>query len=197
MLQKLAKSRKEQIALTAIDIISEGGTQNLSMLKIANRIGVTDAALYKHFKSKKEMLLYMVNLIEEMLIGRMREYSKNSEVKDPLERLKNILSFQFRFIEENKGIPRILFSEALQFDDNRLTSKTASILNQYLGLIKTTLQEAQKNGTVKASTNIETLAFIFMGMIQSTVILWSLGGCKFSLKEREKTLWKGFKLLVR
>ena len=53
MLHKQAKSRKEQIALTAIDIISEGGTQNLSMLKIAKRIGVTDAALYKHFKSKK------------------------------------------------------------------------------------------------------------------------------------------------
>ena len=49
MLQKQAKSRKEQIALTAIDIISEGGTQNLSMMKIAERIGVTDAALYKHF----------------------------------------------------------------------------------------------------------------------------------------------------
>ena len=52
MLSEQAKTRKDQIALTAIDIISEGGTQNLSMVKIAERIGVTDAALYKHFKSK-------------------------------------------------------------------------------------------------------------------------------------------------
>ncbi|MCK5456825.1 MAG: TetR/AcrR family transcriptional regulator [Melioribacteraceae bacterium] len=195
MLQKQAKSRKEQIALTAIDIISEGGTQNLSMLKIAKRIGVTDAALYKHFKSKNEMLLFMVDKIEEMLIDRMKEHSKN--FKDPLDKLRNILGFQFSFIEENKGIPRILFSEALQFKDKNLTSKITNILNQYLKLLKSTITDAKKVGSIKSSIDSDTLAVIFMGMIQSTVILWTLSGCKFSLKEREKSLWKGFKLLVR
>ena len=195
MLHKRAKSRKEQIALTAIDIISEGGTQNLSMLKIAERIGVTDAALYKHFKSKNEMLLYMVDLIEEMLIDRMQEHSKKFE--DPLERLKNILSFQFNFIEENKGIPRILFSEALQFKEKNLTSKISNILNQYLKLIKRTISDAKKIGSIKSSIDSDTLAILFMGMIQSTVILWTLGGCKMSLKKKEKSLWKGFSLLIK
>lgn len=195
MLNKQAKTRKEQIALTAIDIISEGGTQNLSMLKIAERIGVTDAALYKHFKSKNEMLLFMIGMIEEMLIGKMRENSENLE--DPLKKLKAILSFQFRFIEQNKGIPRILFSEALQFGDNKLTSKTAGILTKYINLIKEILAEAKKAGQIKSATNIDTLAYIFMGMIQSTVILWTLGGCKFSLKQKEQSLWKGFNLLIK
>ena len=195
MLSKQAKSRKEQIALTAIDIISEGGTQNLSMLKIAERIGVTDAALYKHFKSKNEMLLFMVDIIENMLIGRLKEHSK--QFKDPLERLKNILSFQFRFIEENKGIPRILFSEALQFKDDKLTSKTSNILQQYLNLIKETMIEAQENGSIKSRIDTETVSFIFLGMIQSTVVLWTLGGCKFSLRKREETLWKGFSFLLK
>ena len=195
MLQKQAKSRKEQIALTAIDIISEGGTQNLSMLKIAERIGVTDAALYKHFKSKNEMLLFMVDLIEEMLIDRMKEHSNN--FKNPLDKLKNILSFQFSFIEENKGIPRILFSEALQFKEKKLTSKISNILNQYLSLIKSTIADAKKTGSIKSSIDTDTLAVLFMGMTQSTVILWTLGGCKMSLKEKEKSLWKGFRLLVK
>lgn len=195
MLSTQAKSRKEQIALTAIDIISEGGTQNLSMIKIAERIGVTDAALYKHFKSKNEMLLFMVDLIEEMLITRMKEHSKNFE--DPFERLRNILSFQFRFIEENRGIPRILFSEALQFKEKDLTSKIANILNQYLSLVKRTILDAKKLGSIKSSLDADTLAVIFMGMIQSTVILWTLGGCKMSLEQKEKSLWKGFRLLVQ
>ncbi len=195
MLNKQAKTRKEQIALTAIDIISEGGTQNLSMLKIAERIGVTDAALYKHFISKNEMLLFMIDLIEEMLIDRMKENSKN--LVDPLKKLKSILSFQFSFIEQNKGIPRILFSEALQFGDSKLTSKTASILNKYLNLIKETLSEAKRTGQIKSTANVDTLAYIFMGMIQSTVIFWTLGGCKLSLKQKEQSLWKGFNLLIK
>ena len=194
MLQKQAKSRKEQIALTAIDIISEGGTQNLSMYKIAERIGVTDAALYKHFKSKTDMLLFMVELIEDILIKRMDEHSKLFD--DPIKRLKNILSFQFRFIEQNKGIPRILFSEALQFKDKKLTSKITNILDQYLDLIKKTLSEAKKNGSIKSNLDTNTLAFIFMGMLQSTVILWTLGGCKLSLEQKEKSLWKGFHRLI-
>ena len=165
------------------------------MAKIAERIGVTDAALYKHFKSKNEMLIFMVDLIEEMLIGRMKEHS--NQFKDPLERLKNILSFQFRFIEENKGIPRILFSEALQFKDDKLTSKTTNILNQYLKLIQETMIEAKKNGSIKSTINTETISFIFLGMIQSTVVLWTLGGCKFSLRKREESLWKGFSFLLK
>jgi AcrR family transcriptional regulator len=195
MLQKLAKSRKEQIALTAIDIISEGGTQNLSMIKIAERIGVTDAALYKHFKSKNKMLLFMIDIIEEMLIDKMIESSKQYE--NPLDSLKHILSFQFRFIEENKGIPRILFSEALQFGDIDLTTKTVGILTQYISLVKKILSNAKKQSLIKPNTNVDTLAHIFMGMIQSTVILWTLGGCKISLKKKEHSLWNGFKLLIR
>jgi len=195
MLQKQAKSRKEQIALTAIDIISEGGTQNLSMLKIAERIGVTDAALYKHFKSKNEMLLYMIDMIEEILIGKMENSAKI--FSSPLDRLKFILSFQFSFIEENKGIPRILFSEALQFRDAKLTSKTAAILTKYLALVKGVLLEAKKQGQIKSTVNVDTLAHIFMGMVQSSVILWTLGGCKISLKKKEQSLWKGFSKLMK
>ena len=195
MLNKQGKSRKEEIVLTAIDIISEGGIQNLSMAKIADRIGFTDAAMYKHFKSKNEMLIFMVDLIEKMLIGRMKEHSK--QFKDPLERLKSILSFQFRFIEENRGIPRILFSEALQFKDDKLTKKTTNILHQYLEIIKETMLEAKENGSIKSTTDTNTISFIFLGMIQSTVVLWTLGGCKFSLKQREETLWKGFSFLIK
>jgi len=151
--------------------------------------------IIEHFKSKNEMLLFMVDIIEKILIDRLKEHSK--QFKDPLERLKNILSFQFRFIEQNKGIPRILFSEALQFKDDKLKSKITNILNQYLNLIKGTLSEAKKSGSIKSAADTDTIAFLFMGMIQSTVILWTLGGCKFSLQQKEQSLWKGFSFLVQ
>jgi hypothetical protein len=141
------------------------------------------------------MLLFMIDIVEEMLIGKMTEFSKKYD--NPLEGLKYILNFQFRFIEENKGIPRILFSEALQFEDINLTTKTTGILTQYLTLVKKMLSKAKKQGLIKSTINVDTLAHIFMGMIQSTVILWTLGGCKISLKKKEQSLWKGFKLLIK
>ena len=66
MLLKNSKSRKQQIARAAMEIIAEEGMHNLVMVKIAKRVGVTDAALYKHFKSKKDILFYMIEDIEKM-----------------------------------------------------------------------------------------------------------------------------------
>ncbi len=195
MLSKYAKSRKEEIALAAIDIISENGAKNLTMVKIAERIGVTDAALYKHFKSKNEILLFMITLIDKLLIEKINDISMNEE--EPLEKLKQILNFQFSFIEKNKGVPRILFSEALQFEDVRLTNKTAAVIHKYKEIIKNVFFDAQKRKEINSNINIETLAFIFMGMLQSTVIIWSLGGCKITLKEKQLSLWENFKLMIQ
>ena len=192
---KLAKSRKEEIVFIAIDIIAEVGIQNLSMIKIAERVGISEAALYRHFESKNEMLFFMVDIMDNLLFIEIKK--KLNPFNNPIEKLKTILHFQFQFIQRNKGIPQILFSEALQFEDNKLTSKTANILDKFLTLIKEILSEAKSSGCIKSVFDTDAIAVIFLGMIQSTIIIWTLGGCKFSLEKKEKVLWKTFSLLLR
>ena len=121
MTPKNALSRKQQIAQAAMEIISEEGVHNLVMVKIAKRVGVTDAALYKHFDSKNDMLLYMIEELKQSMLHQLLE--EVMQIDSPIERLEKLLVFQLEFIENNKGIPRIIFSESLQKQNKELKNQ--------------------------------------------------------------------------
>ncbi|MFC1889024.1 TetR/AcrR family transcriptional regulator [Thermodesulfobacteriota bacterium] len=191
----MSVSRKQQIARAAMEIISEEGMSKLVMARIAERIGVTDAALYKHFKSKNDMLLYMIEELEQSMIDKFIAHV--GQIEDPVERLYNLLRFQFEFIEQNRGIPRIIFSESLQKANQEIRAKIEGLLTNYLETIKAILISARADGRINGETNIDAAAAIFIGMIQSTVIFWTLSDFSYSLKEKQDSLWKEYRKIIR
>jgi AcrR family transcriptional regulator len=195
MLKTNTASRKQQIARAAMEIISEEGLHNLVMVKIAKRVGVTDAAIYKHFRSKDDMLLFMIEDLEKSMIERFIVHI--GHVVDPIAQLYNLLSFQFEFIEENRGIPRIIFSESLQQQNKEIKVKIANLLTNYLQIIKDMLNAAKKNGQVNKEVDVDAAASIFVGMIQSSVVFWSLSDFSYSLRVRQAPLWREFLRLIR
>ena len=187
-------SRKQQIARAAMEIISEEGLHNLVMVKIAKRVGVTDAAIYKHFRSKNDMLLYMIEELEKSMIERFIAYI--GHVTDPIDQLYNLLSFQFEFIEENKGIPRIIFSESLQQQNKEIKVKITNLLTNFLQIIKDILKAAKKNGQVHEEIDVDAAASIFVGMIQSSVVFWALSDFSYSLRVRQAALWREYRRII-
>jgi AcrR family transcriptional regulator len=195
MLNDYSISRKQQIARAAMEILSEEGMHNVVMVKIAKRVGVTDAALYKHFKSKNEMLLFMIEDLEYSMINRLIE--RLGHIQDPIEKLYHLLSFQFEFIEQNKGIPRIIFSESLRQQNKEMKAKTTDLLRNYMQIIKDILKSAKNNGQISEKIDIEAASTIFLGMIQSSVIFWTLSDFSYSLKERQDSLWQEYSKIIR
>ena len=61
--------RRKQIINTLGKLIVQYGSENVTVRRLAEAVGVTGGAIYRHFKSKKEILLFLVDLIEESLIG--------------------------------------------------------------------------------------------------------------------------------
>jgi len=190
-----ALSRKQQIAQAAMEIISEEGVHNLVMVKIAKRIGVTDAALYKHFDSKNEMLLYMIEELKKSMLNKLLDEVMHIEA--PIERLEKLLIFQLEFIENNKGIPRIIFSESLQKQNKELKIKIVELLTNYREIIIDILKTAKALGEIRETINEEAAAIIFIGMIQSTVIFWTLSDFSYSLKKKQKSLWQEYRKIIR
>ncbi|MGD9898729.1 MAG: TetR/AcrR family transcriptional regulator [Calditrichaceae bacterium] len=183
-------SRKQQIAKAAMKIIANEGVQSLVMIKIAKLIGLTDAALYKHFNTKNDMLLFMVEEIENSLIINIEK--KIDLQADACDKLKSILFVHLSFIEKNIGIPRVLFSEAIQFQDKRLRDKIAGIITQYMDYIKDIIQQAVDKGCVRKDLDVEAAAIMYMGIIQATFILWSTSDFSFPLTGKVDQLWATF-----
>ena len=187
-------SRKQQIARAAMEIISEEGLHNLVMVKIAKRVGVTDAAIYKHFRSKDEMLLYMIEDLEKLMFERFLEHTGN--VVGPIDQLYNLLSFQFEFIEENKGVPRIIFSESLQQQNKEIKVKISGLLTNFLQIVKDILKAAKKSGQAHEGIDVDAAASIFVGMIQASVVFWALSDFSYSLKVRQEPLWREYRRIM-
>ncbi len=183
-------SRKQQIAKAALKIIASEGIQSLVMIKIAKLIGLTDAALYKHFNTKNDMLLFMVEEIENSLINNIEK--KIDMQADACDKLKSILFVHLSFIEKNIGIPRVLFSEAIQFQDKRLRDKIAGIITQYMDYIKNIIQQAVDKGCVRKDLDVDAAAIMYMGIIQATFILWSTSDFSFPLTGKVDQLWATF-----
>jgi AcrR family transcriptional regulator len=187
-------SRKQQIARAAMEIISEEGLHNLVMVKIAKRVGVTDAAIYKHFRSKDEMLLFMIEDLEKLMSERFMAHI--GQVTDPIDQLYSLMSFQFEFIEENKGIPRIIFSESLQQQNKEIKVRISNLLTNFLQVIKDILKAAKKSGQAREEIDVDAAASIFVGMIQSSVVFWALSDFSYSLKVRQAPLWREYRRII-
>lgn len=188
-------SRKQQIARTAMQIISEDGLHKLVLVELAKRMGVTDAALYKHFRSKNDILLFMIDEIDAVMREEMGEFI---EPRDSyVEKLHELLSFQLDFIDRNKGIPRIMFSECLRQQNVSIAQKLSKLLHGRRTVVTGLLKAAIREGEIDAKIDTEAAADIFMGMMQSTVLFWSLAEFTYSLRAREATLWEEYRKILR
>lgn len=189
-----SETRKAQIVKTAMDIIAEDGSGNLVMLEIAKRIGVTDAALYKHFRTKNDMLLFMLERIEGSMIKKLVEHT--NQYSNPKEKLKSILSYQLHFIQKNRSIPRILFSESMQFKDVRVRTKVRGIIIKYKNIVEEVIRLIYISNNNKSKIDYDIMATIFIGMIQFTVVSWTLSNYSFQLNSKEASLWKEFSKII-
>ncbi len=101
--------RKKDILEATLKIIQEEGYTNLAIRKISNKIGVSEAAIYKHFNSKEEIL----NDLAEWIFEENQLSVDKAENGDQFEILKDILRKKFNILEENQYFTAVLFQDEI------------------------------------------------------------------------------------
>lgn len=175
-------TRREEIVLTTIDLMDELGIANVSMKEIARRENVTDAALYKHFRSKEEIFL---NVIEYYV--RYDSYIFHTvEAKKGSFKEKVFAYFQLyaEYYDNYHAITSILgMYEVLLYNGEfaRIVKETISKRNRFLmGL----LEEGLEQGEFKLTVKPENMAYILSGAFEKIIYMWRLERYQFSLKEK-------------
>jgi len=106
--RKTADSRRREIADAALRVIAEQGLGRFTALAIAREVGVSDAALFRHFQTKEEIVLAAIDRVEEILFAGFPPSGR-----DPLERLGNFFRQRVAVIAENPGVARLVASDSL------------------------------------------------------------------------------------
>ena len=91
------------------ELVADQGLRRLSVAAVARRVGLVPSGIYRHFKSKDEILAAVFDRIEQRLLANVA--GRPAENADPLECLKGVLMRHIRFIREGRAIPRMIFSD--------------------------------------------------------------------------------------
>jgi len=174
--------RQQAIVDAARRIISSRGIENLTVREIAKELKITDGALYRHFRSKKEIISLLIDDIEETLLSAIKEAAAKS--KDPLGKLENILLSHLSYAEQRKGLTFIIINETLSLKDKGLQRKMFGVIDKYLKTIKTILLEGAESGSLRKELHLNSASIAFFGFVQSLVTLWALSGFKNTFLRR-------------
>ena len=181
--------RRKQIIAALRKLIIEHGSENVTVRRIAREIGISQGAIYRHFKSKREILSFLVDYIEENLIG---DVERSNQFKDAIELLENIMKNHLSAIEQRSGVSFLVIAEIISLGDKKLNKKIFNVLNRYTSLIETIISNGLKTGEIRPDTNPRIAANAFFGMIQGLVTIWALGDYKFNLEQEYNSLWGFF-----
>ncbi len=135
------KSRRQQILEALALMLETSPGARITTAALAKQVGVSEAALYRHFPSKSKMFEGLIEFIEETMFSRISLILDDGG--DALSRCERILYLLLGFAEKNPGITRILTGDALAGETDRLRIRVAQLFDRIETQLKQILREAE------------------------------------------------------
>ena len=188
-------SRQIEILKSASKLIGECGLQNLTTKHLAEEMGFTEPALYRHFKNKTEILSSMLSFYKAELQEGIKRIIDDEELFG-LEKLEAIMSFQFNHFENNPEVVMVIFAEtSFQYSDS-LSQMVLSILSHKKMMVEKIIAIGQKDGSIRSDISPAYMSVFYMGSMRFTILKWRLEKCSFSLVEEGENLWEAVYKLI-
>ena len=187
--RKGGSSRKQQIVKVTLDIIGEYGFKGLTTARIAAGVGISEAALYRHFRSKEEILSVTVDTIGMRLMATINEII--SLPLSALEKLNKIFFTHLEHIQTNRGVPRVMYTSEVHIEEE-LRIKLYQIIETYLLTVSEIIQVGQEEKSIRPDMDSEMGAARFLSMIQFTAFRYSLSNFGETPMKEGVKLWNFF-----
>lgn len=187
--------RQIEIIEAATKRIDEHGIQDLTIKTLAADLNLSEAALYRHFKSKNEILLGLLTYFIEEMKERLDVILSNKD-RSPSELLKDMFDSQLKTFVQKPSVVSVIFSESIFQFNKELSSTVSSMMELMQKHIESIVKKGQANGSFSKIVGISTTTTIVMGGMRITVLKWKLSGHKSDLiKDGNKVLSGIFKMI--
>ena len=176
--RKTATDRKAEIVQTAILLAGEHGPDRVTTQQLADAIGISQPAIFRHFPTKADIWL----AVGEMIARRMAMQDMDSGSGDPLGELRTLIDRHLGQIVLTPALPAILFSRELHAENEPLRQHFETVManrrSGFAGLIR----RAQGLGQLGPSAKAEDIAALILATIQGLATRWSLENRSFDLE---------------
>jgi TetR/AcrR family transcriptional regulator len=154
------QDRKQEILAALATMLETSPGQRITTARLASEVGVSEAALYRHFPSKAKMFEGLIDFTEDAILSRINQILENE--KDTVSRCEMIVRLVLTFVERNPGITRILTGDALLGEHERLRGRVLGIFEKVEANLKQVLRERRLREQVRGGLDEGMLANLVM-----------------------------------
>ena len=170
--------KREAILRAAIRVFANNGYFNSKVADIAREAGVADGTVYLYFKSKEEILHSVFDKSMEDAIADGRK--RLEDVSDPREKLRRIAQLHLERLGADRDLA-VVFQVELRGSTKFMEEFSAAGFAEYLGLIRSTIEEGQRAGVFRLELNAKVMAKILFGALDEMATNWILSQRRYKL----------------
>ncbi len=126
--------RQLEILERAFELVQESGLGQLTLKRVAERVGFTEAAIYRHFANKRVLVLALVDLMGTRLLTGMRAIVADATLS-PAGRIEHMVRHHVALMLETHGVPLTLIAEGVAGGDRELVERFGRIMGAYRELL--------------------------------------------------------------
>lgn len=162
MKRKSTEIRQEEIKKAVLKIIGKEGIKSISTKNLAKYTGLSEGAIFRHFKSKREIILSIIEDVSNDMIGALTQIAQSD--LPPKERLFELICTTIQYLTKHNGITILLFTEASQSNDAEMKEKLKHIFNSQRALVGEVIQDGINQGIWNPDISIPDVTLLYMGI---------------------------------
>ena len=159
----MKKDRKNIILQSLASMLEERNMSKITTASLAKKSNITEAALYRHFPSKRSIYAELFSFCDDTIFTKCNELKK--EKMSSKDKIKNAFIFFIIFIEKNKGFARLLSREALSSDEQNVSESVNQFYERFELVIRQILKEDEKNLRTQAGISAQLIITSLEGNI--------------------------------
>ncbi len=160
-------NRRQQILESLALMLESSPGSRITTAKLAKQVGVSEAALYRHFPSKSKMFEGLIDFVEEVIFSRVSMITKDaSSAKLQCER---ILLLLLNFTERNPGITRILNGDALTGENDKLRMRVGQLYERLETQLKQIIREAEAREGLRTTISAQQSANMMLALAEGRI----------------------------
>ena len=187
--------RQIEIMEAATLRIDKFGIQELTIKNLASDLSLSEAALYRHFKSKNEILLGLLTYFILEMNERLAVIIEDKELQ-PSELLKKVFVSQLNTFVQKPAIVSVIFSEGIFQFNKELSDKVSTMMALMQKNISALITRGQNEGVYGKLLGADTITTIIMGSMRMVVLKWKLSGNKSNLVNDGKNVLNGLLKMI-
>ncbi|WP_421868561.1 nucleoid occlusion factor SlmA [Motiliproteus sp.] len=160
-------SRREQILQSLALMLENNPGARITTAALAREVGVSEAALYRHFPSKAKMFEGLISFIEETLFSRVKMIVQSDG--NSLKQCEQILTLVLAFVERNPGMARIMTGEALAGETDRLRQQVSQVFDRLETQLRQILREAEMKEGLRTQASAIVSANLLMACVEGRI----------------------------